>query len=96
MSNRYEYMVRFLGADGGPMESAVLQAKSLSVAIDCASAVGAEIGAANFYIARRADGRNPRPIAVTRHRPDQPESSIRRDKAGSAMQPLDQQLPQLP
>jgi hypothetical protein len=70
MSNRYEYMVQFLGTDGGPMESVALLAKSLTVAIDCANAVGAEIGAANFYIVPRPDGRNPRPNAVTRHRPD--------------------------
>jgi hypothetical protein len=70
MINRYEYMVRFLGADGGPMEAVVLLAKSLTIAIDCASAVGAEIGAANFYIAPRASGRNRRPNAVARNRPD--------------------------
>jgi len=62
-------MVRFLGADGGTIESVALLAKSLTVAIDCASAVGAEIGAANFYIAPRAEGRNPRQNAVARRRP---------------------------
>jgi hypothetical protein len=70
MRNRYQYTVRFLGADGGPIESVALLAQSLTVAIDCASAVGAEIGAANFYIAPRAAARNPRPNAVSRHRPD--------------------------
>jgi hypothetical protein len=70
MSNRYEYKVRFLAADGGPVESVVLLAKSLSVAIDCASVVGAEIGAANFFIAPRAHRRNLRPNTETRHGPD--------------------------
>ena len=69
MSIRYEYLVRFLSADGGPVESVAVMAKSLTLAIDCASAVGAEIGAANFYIVPRLDGRNRRPNAVTRRRP---------------------------
>ena len=70
MSNRFEYQVRFLSADGGPMECVTLLAKSLTVAIDCATTVGAEIGAANFYIVARLDGGNSRLNAMTGVKPD--------------------------
>jgi hypothetical protein len=56
----HDYQVRFLGADGTLIEDVILSAKSLAIAIDCAGLVGTEIGAANFYVASKPDGRKSR------------------------------------
>ncbi len=70
MNNHLDYQVRFLAADGSPMDDVVVTAKSLAVAVGCAGAVGIEIGAAIFTISPKAEGRNSRPSAVARRKPD--------------------------
>lgn len=69
MNNRQDYQVRFLASDGSPMEDVILTAKSIAIAVDCAGAVGIEIGAAIFYISPKPGGRNLRPSAAARRKP---------------------------
>ena len=83
MTNRLDYQVRFLAADGSPMEDVALQAKSLPIAVDCAAAVGLEIGAATFYISPKPEDRSARPNAPGRCKPAKYRQSGLEPAAGS-------------
>jgi hypothetical protein len=56
MENLHEYQVKFLNAEGAPIEGVRVLAESLAVATDRASVIAAEKGATNFYITAKADG----------------------------------------
>ena len=83
MTHRLDYQVRFLATDGSPMEDVALLAKSLPIAVDCAAAVGLEIGAATFYISPKPEGRNARPNAPGRRKPAEYRHSGLEPAAGS-------------
>jgi hypothetical protein len=61
MNNLHEYQIRFLDTEGDLMEDVPVLAESLSVAIDCAAAIGIELGAADFYVTSNPDGKDVRP-----------------------------------
>lgn len=50
MNELVDYQVRFLDAEGFLLDDIPLLAESLAVASDCARVIGAEIGAADFFI----------------------------------------------
>jgi hypothetical protein len=56
MNNLHEYQIRFLDTEGVLMGDVPVLAESLSVAIDCAAAIGIELGAADFYVTSNSDG----------------------------------------
>ena len=60
MNNLHEYQIRFLDTEGVLMEDVPVLAESLSVAIDCASAIGIELGAADFYVTANSDSKDMR------------------------------------
>jgi hypothetical protein len=55
MNNLHDYRIRFLDAEGTFIEDVPLVAESLSVAIDCAGTIGAEMGAADFFVTSMRD-----------------------------------------
>ena len=69
MSSPPDYQVRFLAADGSPMEDVTILAKSLAVAVNCAGAVGAGIGVSTFYISPMPQAKVSRPGAAARRKP---------------------------
>jgi hypothetical protein len=56
-NNRRVYQIRFLDAEGTLIEDVTLSARSLVVAINCAGLVGTKIGAINFYVTSKLEGR---------------------------------------
>lgn len=58
MDKLHEYQVSFLDADGSLIVDVAVVAESLSAASDCAGAIGAEMGAAKFYL-MSVPGENP-------------------------------------
>jgi hypothetical protein len=61
MNNLHEYQIRFLDTEGVLMEDVPVLAESLSVAIDCATAIGIKLGAADFYVTSNSDSKEMRP-----------------------------------
>jgi hypothetical protein len=60
MNDLHEYQIRFLDTAGVLMEDVPVLAESLSVAIDCATAMGIKLGAADFYVTSNPDGKDVR------------------------------------
>ena len=50
MNSLHEYQVSFLDVEGILLEDVAVLAESLSIASDRARAIGAELGAAKFYL----------------------------------------------
>jgi hypothetical protein len=59
VNNFHVYQVRFLDREGTLIKDLPILAESLAVATEQAAAKAAEIGAANFFITAKADGKFP-------------------------------------
>lgn len=69
MNNLHIYQVRFFDPRGALLEVVPLSAETLAVATDCANAIGADIGAANFAITSKPDLCETRSAASSRRPP---------------------------
>jgi len=69
MSNPHDYRVRFFDSEGVLIEDVALPAESLVVATDRAEALGAELGAVNFYITSKPDAETGGRVASATARP---------------------------
>lgn len=55
MNNLHDYRIRFLDAEGTFIDEVSLVAETLSVVSDCAGIIGAEMGAADFFVTSVSD-----------------------------------------